>query len=87
MSSGLGLRKVCDGVSRFLYIWRHKWRCRAWQTYDLVLGLVALRLEVEIVIQRVVAALVDRREHDAHVELAPALLVDAERRLLEDCAQ
>jgi len=51
-----------------------------------VLGLVALGLEVEIVAESVVAALADGRKHDAHVELSPALLVDAERRLLEDYA-
>jgi hypothetical protein len=55
------------------------------RTHHLVLGLVALGMEVEVVIERVVAALADCREHDAHVKLAPALLVDAERRLLEHC--
>lgn len=55
------------------------------QTYDLVLGLVALGLEVEVVAERVLAALVRGGEHNGHVELAPALLVDAERRLLERC--
>jgi hypothetical protein len=49
-----------------------------------VLGLVALRLEVEVVFQRVVATLADGRQHNLHVKLAPALLFDAERRLLDD---
>lgn len=54
-------------------------------TYDLVLGLVALRLEVKVVVEGVLAALVRRREDDAHVELSPSLLVNAEWRLLERC--
>lgn len=54
-------------------------------TYDLVLGIVALRLEVEVVAQCVLAALVCCREDNCHVELAPSLLIDAERRLLERC--
>jgi hypothetical protein len=60
-------------------------RLDARRTYHLVLGLVALRLEVEVVVERVVAALADCGEHNGHVKLAPALLIDAERRLLEHC--
>jgi hypothetical protein len=52
-------------------------------THDLMPRLVALGLEVEVVVQSVLAALADGREHDAHVELSPALLLNAERRLLE----
>jgi hypothetical protein len=53
------------------------------RTYDLVLGLVSLRLEVEVVLECVLATLVCCCEDNAHVELSPSLLVDAERRLLE----
>lgn len=51
-----------------------------------MLGLVALGLEVEVVCQSVVAALANCTEGDAHIKLAPALLIDAEWWLLEDCA-
>jgi hypothetical protein len=51
-----------------------------------MLGLVALRLEVEVVLERVVAALANSRQDDGHVKLSPALLIDAEGRLLDDCA-
>jgi hypothetical protein len=49
-----------------------------------MLSLVPLRLEVEIVLERVVAALAHTRQDNGHVELSPALLLDAERRLLDD---
>jgi hypothetical protein len=52
-------------------------------THNLMPRLVALGLEVEVVIKSMLAALADRREHDAHVELSPALLFDVERGLLE----
>lgn len=56
-------------------------------TYNLVLGLVSLGLEVEVMVEGVVAALADSSEDDGHVELAPALLINAEGRLLEDYAR
>ena len=59
---------------------------RSGKTYDLVLGLIPLRLEVEVVLERVLAALVCCCEDDAHVKLSPTLLVDAEWRLLEGYA-
>jgi hypothetical protein len=73
----LGFRKVWHSVSRTSLAWQD---C----AHDLVLGLVALRLEVEVVFQRVVTTLADGRQHNLHVKLAPALLFDAERRLLDD---
>lgn len=51
-----------------------------------MLGLVALRLEIEVVLKCVVAALAYSRQDNAHVEFTPSLLLDAERRLLEHCA-
>lgn len=50
-----------------------------------MLGLVLLGLEVEVVGQRVLAALADRCKDNGKVKLSPALLVDAERGLLECC--
>jgi hypothetical protein len=50
-----------------------------------VLGLVLLSLEVEVVGQRMVTALADSCKNNSKVELSPALLVDAERGLLECC--
>jgi hypothetical protein len=47
--------------------------------------LVALLLEVEVVRNLDLGTLADRREVDDHLELAPALLIDAERRLLAGC--
>jgi hypothetical protein len=60
-------------------------RLHAVGTHNLVLGFVALRLEVEVVIERVVAALANSGQDDGHVKLTPTLLVDAERRLLDCC--
>ncbi len=54
-------------------------------THNLVLGFVALRLEVEVMIERVVSALANGGQDDGHVKLTPTLLVDAERRLLDYC--
>jgi hypothetical protein len=51
-----------------------------------MLGLVTLRLEVEVVLERMVTALANTRQDNGHVELSPTLLVDAERRLLDDCS-
>jgi hypothetical protein len=48
-----------------------------------MLRLIPLALKVQIMLQRMLAPAVRARKHDIHVELAPALLVDAERRLLE----
>ena len=47
----------------------------------LVLGL----LEVEVVADEMVTALVDGVQHQVHVELAPALFLQQEGRLLEGC--
>lgn len=46
-----------------------------------MLGLVAVGLEVEIMLDGVV--FVPRRENQLHVELAPSFLLDLERRFLE----
>lgn len=78
-SSGLGLRKVC-AISN-----RSQSSESVVATYHLVLGLVALGLEVEVVAERVLAALVGCCEDDGHVKLSPSLLFDAERRLLDCC--
>ena len=51
-----------------------------------MLGLVPLRLKVEVVLERVVAALANTCQDNGHVELSPTLLIDAERRLLDDCS-
>jgi len=49
-----------------------------------VLGLITLRLEVEVVLEGVITALANSGQDNAHVELTPTLLIDAERRLLDD---
>jgi hypothetical protein len=54
-------------------------------TYHLVLGLVALRLKVEVVAEGMLAALVGCCEDDGHVKLSPSLLFDAEWCLLDCC--
>lgn len=54
-------------------------------TYDLMLGLIPLRLEVQVVAECVFATFVRCCEDDVHVELSPSLLIDAEGRLLERC--
>jgi hypothetical protein len=48
-----------------------------------MLGFVSFALEVEVVFKGVIAAFVDCREHNRHIEFSPALLLDLERRLLE----
>jgi hypothetical protein len=49
--------------------------------------LVALLLEVEVVRDDDLGALADGGEVDEHLELAPALLVEAEGRLLLGCCR
>ena len=48
-------------------------------------ALIPLLLEVEIMLEHLIAALriAGRRERDLHVELAPSLLLDLERRALQ----
>lgn len=48
-------------------------------------GFVSLVLEVEVVFYRMVAAALNRREDDVHVELAPAFLLDHEGGLFDHC--
>lgn len=52
-----------------------------------MLGLVALRLEVKVVVEGMVAAFADSGEYDGHIELTPALLVEAEGWLLDHCVR
>ena len=54
-------------------------------THHLMLGLVTLRLKVEVVLECVVTALADGGQDNGHVKLAPTLLVDAKGWLLNDC--
>jgi hypothetical protein len=49
--------------------------------------LVSFRLEVEIVFESMIAALVCARKDNRHVELAPSLLLNPEWGLLEHCAE
>ena len=51
--------------------------------YNVVFGFVAFRLEVEVVGQRVFTTLVHGSQGHEHIELAPTLLRDSERRFLE----
>jgi hypothetical protein len=62
-------------------------RCNLRSTYHRVCRLVSLRLEVQIVVYRVVAALVCARENNLHIELAPTLLFDLKGWLLERYAE
>jgi hypothetical protein len=57
------------------------------RTHHLMLGLVLLGLEVEVMGQRELATLADSGEDNGQVKLSPALLLDAERRLLEYCSR
>lgn len=54
------------------------------KTYNGVLGLVALALKVQIMLERVVlSALSDGRAMNGDVEFTPSLLIDSKRRLVE----
>lgn len=78
----LGIPEGLSGSSQpFVHGGRLHWLC----TYHLVLGLVALRLKVEVMVECVVAAFAHSGQDDGHLELTPALLVDTERGLLDDC--
>ena len=48
-----------------------------------MLGFVDLLLKVEVMLQHVLSAFVDRREGDNHIEFAPSLFVNLERWPLE----
>jgi len=48
-------------------------------TYEWVYCLISVLLKVQVMQNRMFAALLLSREHDAHVELAPSFLLDPER--------
>lgn len=59
---------------------------RTGQTYYRMSCFVSLSLEVEIVLEGMISALVRTGKNDRHLELTPPLLLDAERGFLECCA-
>lgn len=48
-----------------------------------MLGLITLRLEIEVMIEGMVTTFTYSGEHNGHIKLSPTLFIDAERRLLK----
>ena len=72
--------------NRCFFFWSiRRQRARVTGTYHGVCALVSLLLEVQVMLYMLVSSLgrSDRRECDHHVELAPSLLRDLERRCFE----
>ena len=55
--------------------------------YHGVRRLVSFRLEVEVMLESMIAAFVRASEDDCHVKFTPSFLLNLERWLLEHCAE